>query len=117
MLPEELRNRWIEEIESTWPGEGEDIDNLRGYILSEKENAYLAGVIDTLKENIKHYRDMCGEDDDYICTNCLLEQGEEDEDEDGMGRDGLPIKKFPKSSKRASLEEIQKFEKLWGTEE
>ncbi len=113
MLPEELRNKWIEEIKSTWPGEDEGVDNLRGYILSEKENAYQAGIIDTLKENVKHYRDMCGEDDDYICTRCLLEQVEEDEDEDGNGRDGLPINLLPKSDKEASPEELKKLGKMW----
>ena len=110
MLPEELRNKWKEEILEDWPGTSEGMVLLRKGILKEKENAYLTGLIDNLRETVEHYREMYAEDD-CNCLHCILDRPEEDEDEDGMGRDGLPVKPI-----KPTEEETEKLESMWTKE-
>ena len=113
MVSEEIKNEWKKQIEEEFPGEGETIRLLKILILLKQETAYYQGQNITLNESLDNYRNMYAED---VCTclHCLLERSEEDEDEDGMGRDGVPID--PKDIKLSKLgeEEKDKLEKMFG---
>ena len=103
MVPEEIKNEWIRQIDVDFPETGETIRLLKIIILLKQETAYYQGEGTVLKETVEHYRDMYAED---VCTclHCLLERSEEDEDEDGMGRDGLP---------KLGKDEDDKLNKMW----
>ncbi len=111
MLSDELRNKWKEEIEEDWVGDSETLVQLRRYILKEKENAYMAGEIQRLEENLAHYRKLYDEDD-CSCLGCMLD--DDDDEDEGRGRDGLPRK--PKPIPELSEDEKTKLGNMWGEE-
>ena len=113
MLPEEIKNEWKKQIEEDFPGTGESIKLLKIIILLKQETAYAQGESATLRESLNHYREMYSED---VCTclHCLLERSEEDDDEDGMGRDGFPADPKEINPSKLGDDEKDRLEKMFG---
>ncbi len=103
-VPKELKAQWEKEIQEAYPIENYTVGKLiHTNILLGRINAFFQGVILQLDGQIEHYRELVEED-------YLIGPTDEDTDEDGKGRDGLPITPKPPI---LSKEEIDNLERIF----
>lgn len=105
-IPKDLYEEWQEIAESIYTGDSEGHRISRLYIITLLHNTYMRGQISELRLKISHYETL-------LEVNITLEDEDDDIDEDGYGRDGLPVTKPPKGLYKVSDEDLEKLEKLW----
>ncbi len=102
-VPNELKDQWEKEIQEAYPIDSQVGKLIHSNILLGRINAFFQGVIYQLDRQVEYYRELV-EEDYFIIPS------DEDTDEDGKGRDGLPI--TPKSP-ILSKEEIDNLERMF----
>lgn len=98
-IPKELVESWKRDITDFLPNDDITSKQIRIFILLNCKLAFLQGIGYIQSGIIDYYEDNLDEDDDI--------------DEDGYGRDGLPVTKPPKGLYKVSDEDLEKLEKLW----
>ncbi len=105
-VPKETEDQWKEDIFKFCDSDNYTGDLIRERMLFANRNAFYQGVIHQLNLQKEHYEDLLEDEENCTCLNCIINGG----DDDGRGRDGLPLKPKPNE------EEEDNLNKMWDKE-